>query len=46
MALGSKNNFGEEYAASYDALYQDKNYEKECDFIEAIILLPISRKLT
>ncbi|MEW6621509.1 MAG: class I SAM-dependent methyltransferase [bacterium] len=28
--------FGEEYANLYDALYQDKNYEKECDFIEAI----------
>jgi SAM-dependent methyltransferase len=26
--------FGEEYARSYDLLYRDKNYEKECDFIE------------
>jgi ubiquinone/menaquinone biosynthesis C-methylase UbiE len=26
--------FGEEYARAYDLLYQDKDYEKECDFIE------------
>ncbi|MDI6891226.1 MAG: class I SAM-dependent methyltransferase [Thermodesulfovibrionales bacterium] len=28
--------FKETYATAYDALYQDKDYEKECDFIEAI----------
>lgn len=28
--------FNEKYAGAYDALYQDKDYEKECDFIEAI----------
>lgn len=28
--------FKETYANAYDALYQDKDYEKECDFIEAI----------
>ena len=26
--------FGEEYSSAYDCLYQDKNYNKECDFIE------------
>lgn len=26
----------EDYAKYYDLLYQDKNYEKECDFIEEI----------
>ncbi len=26
--------FGEEYSSAYDYLYQDKNYDKECDFIE------------
>jgi len=28
--------FGREYAMIYDDLYRDKNYERECDFIEAI----------
>lgn len=28
--------FGKGYSMSYDFLYQDKDYEKECDFIEAI----------
>jgi SAM-dependent methyltransferase len=28
--------FGSDYAAAYDALYKDKNYEKECDFLETI----------
>jgi len=28
--------FGKEYALAYDYLYQDKNYEKECDFIETV----------
>lgn len=28
--------FNEGYAGVYDALYQDKDYEKECDFIEAL----------
>lgn len=28
--------FGREYASAYDYLYHDKDYEKECDFIEAI----------
>ncbi|KKO20367.1 MAG: class I SAM-dependent methyltransferase [Candidatus Brocadia sp.] len=28
--------FKEKYANAYDDLYQDKDYEKECDFIEAI----------
>lgn len=26
--------FGKEYSSAYDYLYQDKNYDKECDFIE------------
>jgi SAM-dependent methyltransferase len=26
--------FGQHYAAAYDALYQDKNYEAECDVLE------------
>jgi SAM-dependent methyltransferase len=28
--------FMEEYAGAYDALYQDKDYEKECDYAEAL----------
>jgi ubiquinone/menaquinone biosynthesis C-methylase UbiE len=28
--------FKEEYSGAYDALYQDKDYEKECDYIEAL----------
>ncbi len=28
--------FQEEYAGAYDALYRDKDYEKECDYIEAL----------
>jgi SAM-dependent methyltransferase len=28
--------FRKEYALAYDYLYQEKDYEKECDFIEAI----------
>ena len=28
--------FGNTYASAYDYLYQDKDYEKECDFLEAI----------
>ncbi len=28
--------FDREYALAYDHLYQDKDYEKECDFIEAV----------
>ena len=28
--------FGHEYAAAYDHLYQEKDYEKECDFLEEI----------
>lgn len=28
--------FAEDYASVYDILYRDKNYEKECDFIEAL----------
>lgn len=28
--------FGTDYAQAYDALYQDKDYERECDFLEAI----------
>ena len=28
--------FNEEYAGAYDALYQDKDYEKECDYVEAL----------
>jgi len=28
--------FGEDYAFVYDFLYQDKDYEKECDFIEDV----------
>jgi SAM-dependent methyltransferase len=28
--------FNEQYANTYDALYQDKDYEKECDYIEAL----------
>ena len=28
--------FGKEYASAYDYLYQDKDYKKECDFLEEI----------
>jgi ubiquinone/menaquinone biosynthesis C-methylase UbiE len=28
--------FDKQYADAYDSLYQDKDYKKECDFIEAI----------
>lgn len=28
--------FGKEYSRAYDLLYQDKDYAKECDFIEAV----------
>jgi SAM-dependent methyltransferase len=28
--------FGQIYASAYDSLYQDKDYEKECDFLEGI----------
>lgn len=28
--------FKKEYANVYDYLYQDKDYEKECDFVEEI----------
>jgi SAM-dependent methyltransferase len=28
--------FGHEYAKYYDVLYADKNYERECDFIEHV----------
>jgi SAM-dependent methyltransferase len=28
--------FKEEYAGAYDALYRDKDYEKECNYIEAL----------
>lgn len=28
--------FRKQYAEAYDYLYQDKNYEKECDFIEKV----------
>ena len=28
--------FGSDYALAYDALYRDKDYEHECDFLEAI----------
>ncbi|MBU2578331.1 class I SAM-dependent methyltransferase [Patescibacteria group bacterium] len=34
-----KNNmtvFGKEYVENYDYIYQDKDYKKECDFIEKI----------
>ncbi len=32
-----KNNvFGEKYSNSYDFIYKTKNYEAECDFLEAI----------
>lgn len=30
--------FGENYASAYDFIYQDKNYEEECDFIEDAFL--------
>ncbi|MDO8803072.1 MAG: methyltransferase domain-containing protein [Elusimicrobiota bacterium] len=28
-------NFGKQYSCSYDCLYQAKDYERECDFLEA-----------
>ena len=28
--------FGKGYASAYDYIYQDKDYEKECDFVEAV----------
>lgn len=30
--------FGEAYAAAYDALYREKDYEGECDLIERLLL--------
>jgi SAM-dependent methyltransferase len=30
------NIFGKEYARAYDALYQEKNYQVECDLVEKI----------
>jgi 2-polyprenyl-3-methyl-5-hydroxy-6-metoxy-1,4-benzoquinol methylase len=36
--------FGKEYSTAYDYLYQDKDYEKECDFIE-VIFSKSSRKV-
>lgn len=29
--------FGQDYAAAYDALYRDKDYEAECDLIERLL---------
>ncbi|WP_431854897.1 class I SAM-dependent DNA methyltransferase [Azospirillum sp.] len=29
--------FGDDYAAAYDALYRDKDYEAECDLIERLL---------
>jgi SAM-dependent methyltransferase len=41
--------FGRDYAAAYDALYQDKDYLAECDLIERVFLMyaqgPIRRVL-
>ncbi|MBM4305785.1 MAG: class I SAM-dependent methyltransferase [Deltaproteobacteria bacterium] len=31
-----KKVFAKKYATAYDYLYQDKDYEKECDFLEAL----------
>ena len=28
--------FGPQYAAAYDALYADKDYDAECDLLEGI----------
>lgn len=30
------NVFQKDYASAYDSLYRDKDYEKECDFIESV----------
>jgi ubiquinone/menaquinone biosynthesis C-methylase UbiE len=35
--------FGKEYSSTYDYLYQDKDYDRECDFIEKIFLKSSSR---
>lgn len=35
FVVGSSS-FGKDYADIYDLIYHDKNYEKECDFIEEI----------
>jgi len=35
--------FGEEYSSAYDYLYQDKDYNKECDFIETFFPKPLSK---
>jgi SAM-dependent methyltransferase len=41
--------FGHDYAAAYDELYQDKNYQAECDLIEQVFELyaqgPVRRLL-
>ncbi len=29
--------FGKEYSTAYDSLYHDKDYEKECEFIEDVL---------
>lgn len=32
----SGHGFDKVYAGAYDALYQDKDYEAECDFLEQV----------
>jgi len=36
--VSEKDNGQKDYASAYDFLYQDKDYEKECDFIESIFV--------
>lgn len=36
MSRINQNIFGPDYSQVYDALYHDKDYEQECDFLEAI----------
>lgn len=42
MAEGT---FGQAYSASYDTLYQDKNYVAECDLLEAAAVRSLGVKL-
>ncbi len=36
MSKINQNVYGPDYSQVYDALYRDKDYEQECDFLEAI----------
>ena len=41
----STHPFGEKYSRYYDLIYSDKNYEKECDYLEEIFRRNSERKV-